>query len=404
MNASIRSAAALAMLLLASAPSLIPGEARGSVFALEGYGLWWDETDPAALGRGGTSIAHAGHGTIGMNPASIATTETSFGFGAYAGEITTGEGAAGSFRQRSDLLPQFGGVIVLPKGLRIGAMIRTQSDASSERESRVAGIEPFTARVLGSGGWSRIQLELAGAAFDRRLSWGAGIGRIQGTIKEDWRYSFDDADAIDSRQILEGRMRGAWVGTLGAIAQPLPALSIGATASLAGSSRLVSDSRMLEGGDFSSSRAGRQEIPEQWGVGVRLRPSRIVALSADAMQTLWNDAGLRAGPGEPESHPYHDTIRFGVGLELEPGPEGTAPRVYRVGFASKESYVQTRDGDQVTERAVTLGLRQRLARGRAALDASVEIGSRGDRGKTGVEERFVRLGVGVAFSSVIREY
>jgi hypothetical protein len=161
---------------------------------------------------------------------------------------------------------------------------------------------------------------------------------------------------------------------------------------------------MLEGGDFSGSRPGRQEIPSQWGIGARVQPLRTLALSGDLMQTLWSDAALRIGAGEPETHPYHDTMRFGVGLEFEPGAPGQAPRIYRVGSASNESYVRTRDDDRITERAVTAGLRQRIGKRRAALDLSVEVGSRGERETTGVEERFVRLGFGVAFSSVIREY
>lgn len=392
-------------ILLAGILASSPAASIASVFATEGYGIWWDETDPAARARGATSIAWDGVGATGAtNPASLAYADLSFGFGAYSGEIAEPKGDAGSFRQRSDLLPQIGGVIVLPRGIRLGGLVRVQSDASAERITRIGGDEPFEARAIGRGGWNRLQLNIAGSTLDRRLSVGLGLARIQGTVKEDWRYDFESADARDVRQILEGRMRGSWAGVLGAIARPDPAIALGFAGTLGGSSRLALESRTLEGGNFASSRSARQELPAQWGVGVRGSVHRGLAAFADLVSTAWGDAAFRPGAGEPPVHPYRDTTRWGVGIEFEPAVGSRSSRTFRLGYASSESYFATIDGEGITETAVTAGLRQRIGKGRSSVDLSFEYGKRGDRAKTGVEERFARLGLGIGFASVAREY
>ncbi|MBD3161709.1 MAG: hypothetical protein GF346_05580, partial [Candidatus Eisenbacteria bacterium] len=184
----------------------IPAEGS-TVFNSNGYGWWWDEGDPAVIGRGGTATASTEYGISGAgNPASIAAAEVTTGFVSYGAEATRVKGDEGSFRQRADLLPHFGGIVILPEGLRIGGFFRVQSDATYSRKVRREGDTPSTLWTTGKGGWTRLQVELAGSAFGRRLLWGGAVSRIQGTVKEEWTVEFDDSRFRRHRQINEGRM------------------------------------------------------------------------------------------------------------------------------------------------------------------------------------------------------
>ena len=379
----------------------------GTVFSRDGWGWWYDEGDPASMGRGGTSVAVTDYGASGeVNPSTVALTELSYGYVSYAGELFDVKGKGGTYRQREDGLPHLGGVIVLPRGLRASGLLRVQTDASFERTERVGG-DPISAgrlRTHGQGGWNRLQLGLAGPAVQNRLLWGLSVARVVGTVKEEHLFDFDDSGARDVRQVVEGRLGGAWVGTGGFVLRPDPRLAVGAALTLAGSSRIVQEVRVLEGTSFEESKAGRQELPDQWAIGIQGKPTARISLSADMARTLWGSASLRPGPGEPWQQPYHDSTRWGVGLEHALGSDAEPGWTLRGGYAHRISYIRAADGSRVIERDLSVGLRRRAAKGRAAVDVALELGKRGDQEKVGVEERFARLTLGLSFSSVVREY
>jgi hypothetical protein len=384
------------------------GPARATVFSAGGWGWWLDQGDPAALGRGGTSVAVSEYGASGaVNPAAIAGAELTYGFGAYQGEFWKVEGGGEEYGQRKDLLSQIGGVIRLPgrfSTLRAGVLFRPQSDASYDR-FRALGADSgaFTLRTKGAGGWNRIQVLLAGRSLGGRVDWGATIGRAIGTVKVESIYDFASGTQGLLRSQVEGRMTGAWTGGAGAIARPHPRLALGASFGIGGTSRMIQESRVIEGGSFSETWHGRQELPADWAVGAQVKPFRRTALCADYQKTLWGDAGLQIERGGPFTHPFDDATRWGIGIEQTAG--GAQPRaVWRAGYAHTTSYVSAADGTSVTERALTLGARAFGGKGRSALDLTVELGKRGDEKKLGVGERFARITFGVTYSSALREY
>ena len=379
----------------------------GTVFSRDGWGWWYDEGDPASRGRGGTSVAVTDYGGCGeVNPSAVALTGLSYGYVSYAGELFDVKGRDGTYRQREDALPHLGGVIVLPRGLRACALLRAQTDASFERMERIGG-DPISAgrlRTRGQGGWNRLQFGLAGPGFRSRLLWGLSVARIVGTVKEEHLYDFDDSSARDVRQVVEGRLGGAWAGTGGFVLRPDPHIALGAALTLAGSSRIVQEVRVLEGTSFEESKRGRQELPDQWAVGIQSKPVARTSLSADIVRTLWGSAALCPVLSEAARYPYHDSIRWGVGFEHALGPVAEPAWILRGGYAHSISYVRAMDGSRVVERGFSLGIRRRAAKGRAAIDAALELGKRGDQDKLGVEERFARFTLGLTFSSVVREY
>jgi hypothetical protein len=409
----VRTGAVAAILALLAGSGLIADVpcARATVFAQDGWGWWWDNGDAAARSRGGTSVAVTGYGASGeVNPAAIALANVSYGFLSYAGEVTSVKGSGpdegNGFRQRTDLLPHAGGVIVLPGGLRASAIFRAQSDATYERSQRftesVTG--PYTLRSEGSGGLSRFQIGLAAPALGNRLLWGLAAGRVQGILKESFTQDFESSDERDLRQYVDTRFRGAWVGSGGFVAIPTPRVALGLSGSVGGSSRVIQEMTVVQGANFYERQEGRQGLPSQWAAGVRVTPQPRLSLSADLVRTLWSEARLTPGPGV-SSHPFHDTTRWGAGIEYVLGTPESPRWTLRGGLSGSDYHVRTADtGATVKEWAGALGIGKRLAKGRAALDLGLEYGNRGDRTKVGAEERFVRVNLGITFSSTLREY
>lgn len=392
--------------------SIAPPAMAASVFSREGWGWWWDQGDPAARGRGGTSVAVTGHGATGeTNPATTALAELSYAYGAWAGDITRAKGDAGSFRQRSDLLPHMGGVIVLPRGVRALALLRMQTDAAYDRtqrfESNASG--PFELATKGEGGWNRLEIGVSGPAFERRLLWGVAVSRIMGSAKEELTSTFTDSTSFRIRDAVEARLGGGWMGTAGVVLRPDPRFQLGAAATLGGSSRVTQEVHSIEGGTEDVSTRAHQDLPSQLAVGVQGKLMPRLGVSADVVRTLWGDAAFRRSGGS-DTFPFVNTTRWGAGIEYAAAvPENAqAPRlprwVARAGFAHDESYVQATDGSRINEDAVTLGMSARAGHGRATIDLGLEVGKRGSRADLGVEERFYRLSVGVVFSSVPRQY
>jgi hypothetical protein len=354
----------------------------------------------------------AGYGATGeTNPATTALAGLSYGYGAWAGDVTRAKGDAGSFRDRSDLLPHLGGVIVLPRGVRAFALLRMQTDAAYDRtqhlDSSVSG--PFVLETKGEGGWNRLEIGLSGPALQRKLLWGAAVSRLMGSAKEELTYTFSDASSARLRDMVEARLKGGWMGTAGVIARPDPRISLGAAGTLAGSSRVTQEVSSIEGGTHDVSSTAHEDFPSQWALGLEGKPVTRLGVSADVVRTLWGSAAFRPSGGSA-TNPYAQTTRWGIGIEYGAAvaENAKAPRlprwIARAGYAHDESYVLAADGSRINENAVTLGMSARAAQGRAALDLGLEVGKRGDRVKLGVEESFYRLSVGITFSSTPREY
>lgn len=402
---------ALSLMLAGWTLSSCPGVAGATVFAQDGWGWWWESGEPGARGRGRTSVAVTGYGATGeVNPATIGLADQNYGFLSYAGEVASATGSGpdegAGYRQRTDLLPHVGGVLVLPGGLRASGFFRAQSDGGYERTQRLTSDAsgPYTLDSEGSGGLARFQVGVAAPALGRRLLWGIAAGRVQGVLKESFTQRFDDSGNTDLRQFVDTRFRGTWVGSAGFVAIPTPRASFGVSGTVGGSSRTFQEMTVVQGSAFHETQEGRQEFPSSWAAGVRVSPVARLSLSADLIRTLWSDARLTPGPGY-SSHPFHDTTEWGTGVEVGLGPQGKPRTMLRAGFARSEYHVRAADtGAAVEEWAATLGGGVRIAGGRAALDLGLEIGGRGDRSQVGAEERFFRLSLGIAFSSTLREY
>ncbi len=400
------------MSLLAIVACAAVRPAGATVFAQDGWGWWWDAADAGALGRGGASVAVTGYGVTGaLNPAATALSELSYGIVSYSGELSRVKGSGGEsgkeYAQRSDLIPVLGGVVLLPRGLRAAGHFRVQSDASYDRTQRFtsAAAGAYVLETKGSGGLSRAQIALSGPAAGRRLLWGVSLVRVQGTVKDALRYDFEDGLDRDVRQVVEGRFHGAWTGSAGFIARPSPSVALGASGTLASGSDLDQVVTAVQGASYRRSIPGRQDLPAQWAVGFHANPSPRLSVSGDFVRTLWGEARQKPAPNLPETRPFHDTIRWGGGLEYAIRPDAGTPWLLRCGYSTSSYHVRSASsGERVREQALSFGFRRRIGRGRAAVDVAAELGKRGKEAEVGIEERFLRITTGLSFSSTVREY
>jgi hypothetical protein len=400
--------AALMLVLAAALTMAIPGAARATVFANGGWGWWIDQGDAAALARGGTSVAVNEYGASGaVNPATIAGAERPYGFAAYQGETWKVKGDGQEYKQHQDLLPEIGGVLRVPNpysSVRIGLLFRPLTDASFERVRIVdADTSAYLLEQKGSGGWNRLQVMLAGRTLGDRFDWGVAVGRTIGTVKIESAYTFVTGTQGRLRNSVEGRLTGAWVGTAGAVVRPDPRIAVGGSLTAGGSSRLIQESRVIEGGSYDQSWEGQQELPTEWAIGVQAKPVSRYSVSADYKQVLWGGARMKPTPEAAYTTPFDDMARWGIGIERMGG--GAKPRiVLRAGYMQAQSYLSAVDGTRVVEKALTFGGRWMGLHDRSAFDLSIELGKRGDESTLGVAESFARFTVGVNFSSSMREY
>ncbi len=106
-------------------------------------------------------------------------------------------------------------------------------------------------------------------------------------MKVESAYEFATGTQAIIRRQVEGRLTGAWVGGAGAIVRPMPRIALGASFGFGGTSRLIQESRVIEGGAFDQSWQGRQELPTEWAAGLQVqgapadRPQR--GLQADPL-------------------------------------------------------------------------------------------------------------------------
>lgn len=386
---------------LALALAAVPRDASSTVFSSEGWGWWWDSSETAALGRGGTSVAITQYGAGGtLNPAVIGGADLNYIFTRYCGEITSLEGPEGTFRVKSDMLPNIGGVFKVPGGLRAGVHFRTQTECDYKITEVLDSPDAGSYRKVteGKGGLSRLQLQLAGSVLARRLALGLGIYRVQGTVKDLLDYDFMDNESADVRQAIEAHLKGATGVTAGAVYSIGSLAAIGGSASFSGTSQVEQEVFTMSGTNKRRKTQGEQELPRQYALGVALMPSQAWTVSGEWSRVEWSKTSGVSG------NALSDAARWGIGIERGPRTLQRTGWVLRGGFSSAQYYVETAEGESIRERALALGARRFAAAGRAALDFALQFGVRGDVTDAGAEERFVRLSIGVEASSTLREY
>nr|MBA2564572.1 hypothetical protein [Gemmatimonadota bacterium] len=136
------------------------------------------------------------------------------------------------------------------------------------------------------------------------------------------------------------------------------------------------------------------DLPETFHGGASYRFDTRLTVGVEVELARWGDFEVdgRSVAGYDDASGGGGGVEYSFPKRLGPLPEGT---VLRAG-ARTRTLPQRFGGERVRESALTVGFGQIVGIGASNLDVSFEAGKRGSLGDNGIEEPFVRLGIGLS--------
>lgn len=267
--------------------------------------------------------------------------------------------------------------------------------APSQGDSR------YTDRFSGTGGLNEIYGGLSFAPWKERLSIGANISYMFGTITHSsvtnltntfyWRnkirvhnIKYDFGLQYTHPLSKTDRL------TLGAVYSPK--LRLGTTVSNETSFR-EDFSTVVEG---DTMRNAGFDLPDMYGVGLSFTRDNRMVLAADVSYRQWSKAQFYNREGD-----FNDQIRVGLGGEYIPNAFTRAylQRIrYRAGLHYGNSYVKVNGNGGYKEYGVTLGVGLPMLDNRSFINASLEYIKVAPERKGLIDEQYLRLTVSYTFN------
>jgi hypothetical protein len=403
-------AIALRLILLAAVLAAPAARAEG-VFAREGYGEWIEGYDlrGETLGSTGIGLIDPFNFTL-ANPAATAFATTTLGCVGLGSDLRrTSDGGRTAHRAK----PYFASTglhLALPSRLGVRLALRQVSDPTLSWDSPVTvGSDPAqygTRRETGTRGLVRYE---AGLCWRGGAHWGIGanLGVLTGSLRDETQFTFGDwaedqgwADGTEMRRL---RFRPALNASGGLLVRPVRWGSVGGFVSSAATCTVEELYRGLGGGQWSADTV-RADLPLGLGAGAAVELPGHLRLSGDLVWRRWEQVAF-GGPGASAAgaRPFRNTLRWGLGLERVPVLEKSTPVLasirWRAGFARIPWYL-----DGLAEWRLSVGAGIPIQRDRGTVDLMLAYGRRGSVAATGLEETYLRLGLGATFARVLREY
>ena len=143
---------------------------------------------------------------------------------------------------------------------------------------------------------------------------------------------------------------------------------------------------------FSSATTVKRTLtnPLTFGFGLACYPSPKFLGQIDVTVSKWSNFKIdgQVAPG------YTDVIRVAAGCEYRALKEGSASYFRKIplrfGYTLEPWYLKTDDGEKIHGHFLTMGIGLPFGQQGAHLDASLELGMRGDISSVGAEEKIVR--------------
>ena len=240
---------------------------------------------------------------------------------------------------------------------------------------------PFEERRTNDGGISSIDLSVARSLGP--LSVGVSWQRLTGELRQELVRRFEvavDSTVLEPPETVRQQTLwnySSWRLRAGA------SLEVGDRVRIGGAYAWTDD---LEAENDSLGLTRTFPMPDSWTAGASVRLADDWLLSAGGGWKGWSETGPALGEERAR-----DVTWGGAGLEFGGLELGPVPLDLRVGGRFTELPFARPERDFASEEAITLGLGSALASGRAELDFSLELGSRGELPATGVEESFTRF-------------
>jgi hypothetical protein len=364
------------------------GARAGSIFSIYGQGEMITGGDARLHGMAGTGLALTGSysGSL-INPALLGGLR-------YTGVTLTARPEALYVQDEANThvlttarVVNFALCLPLGRGLDFSFDLRQLSDARFKAYEEITLFdESYTKAISRVGGLSMISASLAGS-FGSRVFAGVRGGHIFGRITESVTGDFLDEDYLDS-QISFDRQHSGTRLTAGL------AVKISTHLSAGGFFTPAHDVEQDETRSSSFAAAGDQEkilsFPASYGFGIAYRSGPRFSGQIDLVSTRWKDFTIDDQPAAGT----RDVIRLAVGGQYQAYKENSGSYLRRIplrfGYAYEPWYQETPDGSSISGHFLSLGLGLPFSRGKAVLDAALQLGWRGGQSEAGAKETIVR--------------
>lgn len=340
----------------------LPAAAQSSSFSARGLGY---------PGRGDSPRAQALGGAFGLfdglspdNPAALQQLQSMMATFTLMPEWRSTSGPLGGARQRDTRFPLF--LLAGPiKGTRfaLGFSYTTYTD----RNFTLASVDTAMVRgqqvllndtLVSNGGINDLRLA-ASYRLGPRTAIGGSVHLLTGINRMRLATAFPDTTYQFTSQHTE--LSYAGVGF---------SLGLGHQVSNKLSLALMIRSDDQAGVDRDSVRVGNTDLPYAFAAGVRYQANPKLMVVTAATYRTWSAANsdliVQGGVGAK------NTLEAGVGVEYTPNPEQPGRKPLRLGLRYAQLPFLLMPGDQPHEFGATIGSGIRFARGRGALDASLE--------------------------------
>jgi hypothetical protein len=314
-------------------------------------------------------------------------------------------------------------------GISIGALLQTRSPEDELAESRQNSLEvpflqlafPIAAGVVLGGGYYRhldfdgfvdtsttfdgdtlpVRLETDGGIsvlspqlavrLSRLLRLGGGLDVYTGSRERRRRIEFDPEVAVPTADSTAHDFRGVGFSA-GVHVEPVAGLLLGGA--WRSGTTLTGELEVGDDDDDGARPEIEVDLPSSWSLGASYRFGPRVTVAAEADVARWSEFAVD-GVEDPEGE---DTRSLGAGVEVSlPRRLLLLPEDATVRAGARTRTLPRRFGGQeVRERAVSVGFGHVVGIGASALDLSLEVGRRGSVSENGLAEGFVRLGISLA--------
>ena len=390
-------AAALALALIFAAGALAPAFAQ-SIFGINYLGEHQFSGSARYRALGFSSYAVIDSACAGSaNPAAMADlTRLTFSLVEVLSVANVRSGSAAAYESRFQLPSVMMGVPVR-KGLVLGFGYRTafmgKADFSFETpvDSTLTAYEAFRHR----SGLYTVPLSIAW----RPAAWARVAGAYQlerGSIKDVYAVGFkrEYYSSVESKRV-RTFSGSSWSGSV--LLNVYPRLSLG----LGWNSGVVyegDETFRYSRAEFDSSAAWRFKLPSFWEAGAAYGMTERWWVSAH----YWRRSAPETRGFEQLAGSIGEERLAALGVERRGGAAGSFfTRIpLRLGFYENRWHFEYPAGRPVKSRFVTLGTGFNLPGGPGQIDLSFEIGQIGSAGSNGVDERVLRLAVGLSASEI----
>jgi len=384
---------------LVACAALAPIAGAGTVYAPGGLGEPSLEEGARIRALGGAGVAEFGPTQFSLvNPASIGDLRHLILQGTIVPSYRRVSGLdAPSEGATETTVPSIRAAVRLPAGIVLGGAYAVGTDASFSAQRPESAGTASTLRIEGSGGLQFIRLSLA-KAVTSSVRIGVDHEIVAGTYREEWTRTFEDTLLSTSRDTLEFRYArlGRWrLGgqatyrgwTFGGVYETARRLPLNVIERAAGS---------------TTTTGGRSlTIPDGWIVGASGTVAPRWHVAAQYRRANWKRSSLQSDLVD-----FRPMTRVSFGVERLGDPDDSAPWKRKLPIRLGVSYLEWPDllplAGQTTIAGGTAGVNEltvSLGTGivtqdkGGGIDFALEAGTRGDRDKLGVSERFIRAAI-----------